>query len=241
MRQGILVWYLLLLFLVIPAATEAQTRLFQPGDSGVITTLDFLLISEDYHGNTFGVLRGSYTHNGLWDLGVEFGDVDLNSYKRHGIAFFGNYAILNPLPGDRWGLEARLRYSNNVSDQHLPPVRGYFIPEYDRVRHRSIIPGLRGFYRNAEASQIIGLGVSYRFRKYEVLAPDDEVLIGYDYDEPVFDFDVHSRVWGAMHLSLEMTYSQYKYQSGDRWELYTVFSVGVMFGRQSDEGSNAHE
>ena len=228
------------MIVVIPNMSPAQTRLFQPGDSGVIATLDFLLISEHYHNNTFGVIRGSYTHRGRWDVGVEYGDTDLHSDMR-GFAVFGNIAVINPQPEDRWGLEAGLRYSDHYSQWNLPPVRGYFIPYYDRVRHRNIIPGLRGFFRNAKASQVVGLGAFYRFRKNEVLTPADEVLIGYDYDELGFDFDVHGRIWGAMTLSVEMAYSQYKSTIGDRWELSTVWSVGVMFGRAADQGGNVHE
>jgi len=240
LRTDRIKWLFFLLIMVIPDMSAAQTRLFQPGDSGVIATLDFLLISEHYHNNTFGVVRGSYTHRGRWDVGLEYGNTDLKNDRR-GFAFFGKVAVLNPQPGDRWGLEARLRFSDQKSETNLPPVRGFFIPDYDRVRYRNLIPGLRGFYRNEEASQVVGLGAFYRFRKYEVLTPADEVLIGYDYDELGFDFGVHGRIWGAMTLSVEMAYSQYKSTTGDRWELSTVWSVGVMFGRAADQGGKVHE
>lgn len=239
MRTGNKKWLLLFLIVVIPNSSPAQTRLFQPGDSGVVTSLDFLLISEYFYGDKFGVLRGSYTHRGLWDLGLEYGDTDLHSDTR-GFAFFGNFAVINPKPEDRWGLEAGLRYSNHVSQWNVP-VRGFFVPPFDRVRHRNIIPGLMGFFRNAEASWVIGLGTFYRFRKYEVLNTDDEVQIGYNYDELGFDFDIHARIWGAMHLSVEMEYSQYKYLSWDRWEASTVFSLGFLFGRHSNDGGDSHE
>lgn len=248
LKRIILAVHLLVMMVLFPMKAEAQTRLFQPGDSGVIVTLDFLLVSENYHGNNFSVLRGSYTHNGLWDLGLEYGKTDLHSDLQRVFAYFGNYALINPQPGDRWGLEAGLRYSNYDSEYQIPPVYGYFIPDYNGVRHRSIIPGLRVFYRNNKADDVIGLGVSYRFRKFEVLSPEDEVLIGYDYEELGFDLDVHSRVWGAMHLSMELDYSQHKSTpgrynstSGEYWEFTAIFSIGVMLGRASEDGGASDE
>ena len=237
---GVHIWLLLLPMILVPLTATAQTRLFQPGDSGVTATLDFMMINENYHGNTFGVLRGAYTHNGLWDLGVEYGNTDFNNGDG-GFAFFGNFTLINPGPEDRWGLEAGVRYSDQYSETNFPYMPGYFIPEYSKVRYRNIIPGLRGFYRNSKSTQVLGFGGFYRFRKHEVLAPDDDVLIGHDYDELGFDFDVHERIWGGMFLSVKVEYVQNKTGSSDRWELATIFSFGVLFGRDSNDGGDSDE
>ncbi len=238
LRQRISVSLFLLLIIAVPEPANAQTRLFKPGDSGVSATIDWKSWRRNNYTRRSTLIRAAYTHEGLWDIGIGYGDPLY--YMNNGWSIFANYALINPKPARGVGLEIRSRYDLPRTDTYPPPIRGYFIPEYKEARYRTFQPGLRGFFRNSKSDFVIGLEGFYRFRNSETLDMNDEVLIGSNYGELGFALDIQGRQWSWLHFSISAQYSQNNRVS-DEWYFTTTFSLGFLLGSSSENGEKDHE
>jgi len=236
LRRCIPVWLLLTLFF-IPNTAHSQTRFFQRGDSGF--TGSWGTFSEvNYLGYRDTGARVSYTHKGLFDIGIGFGfdnyDKDFNNATK---GLFANVVLFRPRGGADIGLEAKGQYSAKTTHLSWPD------PRFEKYEDQTFQTGLRGFFHHPfgpKSGMILGLGAYYRFNKHQILDIYDEVSFGHDYGEIGFISDLHFLVWGFAHLSIGMEYAQDK-SYPEKWEFGGFYSFGILIGRSSGQDGVNHD
>jgi len=228
------VWLLLILLLIVPISAHSQTRFFERGDSGFIPSFD--LIATQGHSNSFDWewgARAVYTYKGLFDVGAGF-EAE-TGYEETSIGprfIFANVAVIQPKSTKGIGLELKGRYTNLTTE-----VEYYYSPIFASNRDRSYRYGLRGYYRNAPANLIVGLGGIYTFNKDQSLDHSDEVLYGHDYGEVGFTLDGHFLAARLIHFSLQVEYAQNNlYSFLEDWRFSVVLSAGVLIGLNPEPG-----
>ncbi len=239
LRRCIPLWLLLTLLFFIPNSAQSQTRFFERGDSGFIPSFDW--IATQGYNNIFDVGWGAnatYTYKGLFDVGAGFKAESLNVETFVGPQFlFANVVVIEPKGTRGLGLELKGRYTNQSWDLNF-----HFEPIYASRRNRSYITGLRGFYRNAPANLIVGLGGIYTFNKNQTLDHSDEVLFGHDYGEVGFTLDGHFLAGRLIHFSLQAKYAQNNQLSFHKdWRLSVVLSAGFLIGLNPEPGGEIRE
>ena len=232
MRRN-LIWVLLLLS-ILPKMSAAQTRFFERGDSGFTSSFD--QIGSENSGHRFDWTWGahaSYTYKGLFDVG---GGFKTDTYHQDPWYLLAKAVVIQPQSTAGLGLEINGRYTHSIND------RSSYDPVFAENRDRTYSTGLRGYYRNAPANLIVGLGGRYIFNKDQTLDHSGEVMFGHDYGEMGFALDCHFLAWRLVHFSLQAEYAQDNRLSFlEDWELSLIISAGFLFGLNPQPGGNANE
>jgi len=194
------------------------------------------LTTSGYVGSQFDLnwgARATYIFKGWFDVGAGVRD---ETYDDHLQILFANVVLLHPKNTRGIGLEIKGRYSNKnrYSDWYHFPVA--------KIRERTYTTGLRGFYRNASASLVVGLGAIYIFNQDQSLDQAGEVLWGHDYGEVGFTLDGHFLVGRFVPLSLQVEFAEdNQYSFSEDWLFTVVLSTGFTFGRNSAPGGETRE
>ncbi|MEN8007932.1 MAG: hypothetical protein ABFS42_13015 [Candidatus Krumholzibacteriota bacterium] len=236
MRRFIPVWFLLILPIILPETSQAQTRFFQRGDSGF--TGSWGTFSEN---NSLGYrdtgYRVAYTYKGWFDVGIGFAMSPYDDGFGEAIkGMYGKVVLLRAKEGADIGLEVKGQYSTESTKLSFRDPR--FV-EYD---DRTFETGLRGFFNQPfgpKFEMIIGIGFIHRFNRHRILDMNDEITFGHDYGKYGFGCDFHFLVYRIVHASLGLDYEQDNL--GDDWSAGGYISLGVLIGRSAEQGGGHNE
>ncbi len=235
MRRFIPVWLLLILLVILPKTSQAQTRFFQRGDSGF--TGSWGTFSENnslgYHDSGY---RVAYTYKGWVDLGIGIAlDPYGEGFEEATKGVYGKVVPLRSKDGADIGLEIKGQYSTKSTELNW----SHRYAEYD---DRTFETGVRGFFNhpfNAEFGLIVGIGFIYRFNQHRIMDVNDEIFFGHDYGKYGIGCDFQFLAYGIVHASLGLTYEQANL--GDGREAGGYFSLGVLIGRSGEKAESHHE
>ena len=236
MRRFIPVWFLLILLVILPETSQAQTRFFHRGDSGF--TASWGTFSENnslgYHDTGY---RVAYTYKGWIDLGIGIAlEPYLEGFDGATKGIYGKIVPLRSKGGADIGLEIKGQYS--ARSNKLSSTDPRFVENNDRTFET----GVRGFFNhpfNAEFGLIVGIDFIYRFNQHRIMDVNDEIFFGHDYGRYGIGCDFNFLAYGIVHASLGLTYEQANLGGG--WEAGGYFSLGVLIGRSGEKAEGHHE
>lgn len=220
----------ILSMLLLATSAGAQTRFFQPGDSGLSSRLDLT-----FNDNTLfeqGLsLRVAYTYAGFLDIGIANDLQDFEAdFLEKGKRYFLNVAVWQPESEPGWGLELNGHLA--TQSRTLEIYHDTYLGREET--YAGLHTGARAYYRDSsfhDSNIVAGLSAFYRSNRNRILGPEEEVLYERKHGEMGLALDLHMLVSGAVHCSLLMEYSEHSpYPDRKNWELVNIFALGVFFG-----------
>ena len=245
MSRSIFVGFYCLLALVASSDVHAQTRLFHPGQSGLTVTRDSSLPGDGGGLSDWGI-RTSYTHKGIFDLGIGTGrDYEGQPFGDWSKRIYGTVALFQPDNASGFGLDLHARYAF----QREPAYNWYFLGHVDPIQTerytRTYHTELQFYSRHNPTPNTRlswGLGAFHRFHKTHTLAPNDDLLLGTDDRELGAAVDLHFLWYQRVHFSFRFEHAQAKNSLGnDLWAYDTLVSLGIMVGLNRGDKEPGHE